>query len=42
MMNKKMNYIAPELELIEVAKNDVISTSSDLPFLGEDDALDIN
>lgn len=41
-MNNKMNYIAPELELIEVAKNDVITTSNDLPFLGEDDSLDIS
>lgn len=41
MMNNKMNYIAPELELIEIAENDIIATSTGNPFVGEDDEFDI-
>lgn len=43
MMNNKMNYNAPEFELINIDATDIITTSpSDRPFVGEDDELDIN
>lgn len=41
MMNNKMTYIAPELELIEVAENDIIATSTGDSFIGEDDEFEL-
>lgn len=40
---KRNNYNAPEFELIKVEATDIITTSPNgLPFVGEDDELDIN
>ena len=42
-MMTKMNYNAPEFELINIEAPDIITTSPNgLPFVGEDDELDIN
>ena len=39
---KKMNYSAPEFELVLIPCDDIITTSiGDKPFAGEDDTLDI-
>jgi hypothetical protein len=41
MMNNKKIYIAPELLLVEIADNDIITTSTGDSFVGEDDDLEI-
>ena len=40
---KRNNYNAPEFELINIEATDIITISPNgLPFVGEDDELDIN
>ena len=41
MMNK-MNYNAPELELIAITDDIITTSQNDKPFVGEDDELDIS
>ena len=39
---EKMNYTAPEFELVLIPAEDIITTSiGDKPFLGEDDDLSL-
>ena len=41
MMNDKKIYIAPELLLVEIENNDIITASTGDSFVGEDDDLKI-
>ena len=41
MMNK-MNYNAPEIQLIAITDDIITASLGDKPFVGEDDDLDIS